>query len=56
MAVSPALREEVKTTLKVTAYVGFSLGSIKAAKKLSGTLAKSVASRASASKNFSSLD
>ena len=41
MAVSPALREELKTTLKVTAYVGLSLGSIKAAKKLAGTLAKS---------------
>ncbi len=41
MAVSPALREEFRTTLKVTAYVGLSLGSVKAAKKLSGTLAKS---------------
>ena len=34
MAVSPALREEFKTTLKVTAYVGLSLGSIKASEKL----------------------
>ena len=34
MAVSPTLREEFKTTLKVTAYVGLSLGSVKAAKKL----------------------
>lgn len=41
MAVSPTLREEFKTTLKVSAYTTLCAGSIKAAKKLSGTLAKS---------------
>ena len=53
---SPTLREEFKTTLKVSADTTLCAGSIKAAKKLSGTLAKSSASRASTSKNFSSLD
>ncbi len=54
MAVSPTLREEFKTTLKVSAYTTLCAGSIKAAKKLSGTLAKSTASRVRASKNFTS--
>jgi len=33
MAVSSALREEFKTTLKVTAYAGLGFGSIKVSKK-----------------------
>jgi len=41
MAVSPALREEFKTTLRVGAYVTLCAGSVKASKKLVGTLAKS---------------
>ena len=43
MAVSPAVKEEFKTTLKVSAYVGLGFGSIKASKELVGTLTKSAA-------------
>ena len=55
MAVSPSLREEFKTTLKVSAYTTLCAGSIKASKKLVGTLSKSAASRASASKNVDNI-
>ena len=44
MAVSPTLREEFKTTLKVSAYTTLCAGSIKASKNLVGTLSKSAKS------------
>jgi len=45
MAISPTLREEFKTTLKVSAYTTLCAGSIKASKKLVETLAKSAKKR-----------